>query len=79
MKLVSAPPYPEQVYANNFPTNLVRNQTPSGEWQIVRVRVPIAGGPAENDFELLFEGSREQCEGFLHQQIGQDFPGLVTW
>lgn len=75
MKLESAPKFPVSVSANGFPTNFVRNQTPSGKWQIARVLLP--GGPAENDLELLFEGSREDCEEFLYGKIEEEFPGLL--
>jgi hypothetical protein len=76
MKLQSSPPYPSNISANGIPTNLVWNLTPSGSFQIARVLKP--GGPAENDFELLFEGSKEQCNSFLHQQIEKEFPGLLS-
>jgi hypothetical protein len=76
VKLKSVPPYPSNIAANGIPTNLVWNLTPEGTFQIARVLVP--GGAAENDFELLFEGSKEQCDVFLHQQIEKDFPGLMS-
>jgi hypothetical protein len=76
MKLQSASPqYPSHVVANGIPTNFVRNVTPEGEYQVARVL--IGGGPAENDFELLFAGSRVGAEEFLRQIIEKEFPGLL--
>ncbi|HET9130589.1 MAG TPA: hypothetical protein VFO86_06565 [Terriglobia bacterium] len=75
MKLQSVPPYPAGISANGIPTNFVRNLTPSGQYQIAPVLLP--GGPAENDFELLIEGSREECEKFLSAKIEEKFPGLL--
>ncbi len=75
MKLQSVHPYPVSVSANGFPTNFVRNLTPSGKYQIARVLVP--GGSAENDFELLFEGAQHECEEFLRDKIDEEFPGLM--
>ena len=76
MKLESAPLYPVIVSAKGIPTNLVRNLTPSGKWQIARVVVP--GGPAESDFDLLFEGSQQECERFLRERVDKEFPGLIS-
>lgn len=75
MKLQSVPPYPSNISANGVPTNLVWNVTPGGKFQIARV---LKGGGAESDHEILCEGSKEQCEAFLHQQIEKDFPGLMS-
>ena len=75
MKLQSAPLYPKGVWVRGIPTNLSRNLTPDGKYQIVRVLKP--GGPTEGEFEILFEASEQQCEHFLRQQIEKEFPGLL--
>jgi hypothetical protein len=75
VKLKSIPPYPSNISANGIPTNLVWNVTPEGTFQIARV---LRGGGAESDHELLFEGSKEDCQAFLDRQIERDFPGLMS-
>lgn len=75
MKLQSADGYPVSIFAKGIPTNLVRNLTPEGKYQIARVLKP--GKPTEGDFEILFEGSQQECEKFLWQQVESDFPGLL--
>ena len=76
MKLQSVPPFPSNVVANRIPTNFVRNVTPDGKYQIARVLT--GGGPAENDFELLFEGGQADGEQFLSDIIDREFPGLMN-
>ncbi len=75
MKIQSQPRYPITTSANGIPTNLAKNLTPNGAWQIVRILKP--GGPTEGDFEILFEDSERDCEGFWREQVGKDFPGLL--
>ena len=75
MKLKSVPPYPSNISANGIPVNLVWNVTPEGTFQIAKVIVP---GGAESEHEILCEGSKEQCEAFLHQYIEREFPGLMS-
>jgi hypothetical protein len=41
-------------------------------------RVLVPRGRAENDFELLFEGSKDACEEFLLRKVEEEFPGLLT-
>ncbi|MDE3181341.1 MAG: hypothetical protein KGM47_16990 [Acidobacteriota bacterium] len=75
MKIPSQPGYPITTFANGIPTNLAKNLTPNGTWQIVRILKP--GGPTEGDFEILFEGSELDCDGFLQKQVKRDSPGLL--
>ena len=75
MKLQSVPPYPITVLVKAIPTNLARNLTPEGRYQIVRVLKP--GAPTEGDFEILFQGSKRECEDFLRRQVQKEFPGSV--
>lgn len=75
MKLRSQPLYPVTKAAKGFPTNMVLNLTPDGKFQIARVLKP--GGPTEGEFEILFEGSEEECEKFWRDQVRKDFPGLI--
>jgi hypothetical protein len=58
MKLDSAPLYPINMSAHGIPTNLVKNLTPAGKWQVAHVLAP--GGPKEGEFEILWEGTSEQ-------------------
>lgn len=76
MYLDSAPLFPINLAGNGFPTNLVLNRTPSGQYQIARVLKP--GGPKEGDFEILFTADSEQeCRAFARQQVDKDFPGMM--
>ena len=75
MKLQSVPLYPISRFAKGIPTNLITNLTPEGKYQIARVLKP--GGPTDGDFEILFEGSAQECEDFLRQQVEKEFPGLL--
>jgi hypothetical protein len=70
MQLRSKPPFPSQVVANGIPTNFVRNTTPEDTFQIARIL-------GERDYELLFEGPRDQCEHFLRDAIEKEYPGLM--
>jgi hypothetical protein len=53
----SGPPYPTQVIANGLLTHFVRNETPTGAYQIAKVL-------GERDYEVLFTGTREEGELF---------------
>ncbi len=75
MKIQSQPGYPITISAKGIATNLAKNLTPNGAWQIVRILKP--GGPTEGDFEILFEGSERDCDDFLQKQVSRDFPGLL--
>ncbi len=75
MKLESKATYPVHKTANGIPTNMVLNQTPAGMFQIARVL--RGGGADEADFEVLFEGTREDCENFWREQVRKGFPGLI--
>lgn len=70
MKLQSMPGFPTQISANGFPTNFVLNQTPGDGWQVARIL-------GEGDFEVLFQGQREECREFLRQKVDKEFPGLM--
>jgi hypothetical protein len=76
MKLELIPGYPSQISANGIPTNFVWNVKPDGMFQIARIRV--GGGPSENDFDLLFEGAKDDCDSCLHQQIEKEYPRLMS-
>lgn len=76
MKLESAPLYPITLAANGLPTNLCKNRTPDGRFQVARVLSP--GGPQEGDFEVLYEGDEEGADEFARKQVAQDFPGLLS-
>jgi len=75
-KLESVPPFPSNISANGIPTNFVRNVTPDGKHQIARVLK--GGGANEADFEILFTGTQQVSEQFLHQLIEKEFPGLMN-
>lgn len=76
MKLESAPLYPTNLSANGFPTNLVLNKTPAGQFQVARVLKP---GGAEAEFEILHTSNSEQeCNQFALKQIEKDFPGMLN-
>lgn len=53
---------------------MVLNLTPDGRFQIARVLKP--GGPTEGEFEILFEGSEQDCMGFWREQVRKELPGL---
>ena len=71
MKLQSVPGFPSQVVANGLLTHFVRNLTTDGTCQIARVL-------GEHDHEVLFQGTHDQCEQFLHLQVEKDYPGLMN-
>ncbi len=76
MKLDSAPLFPTSLTAVGFPTNLVLNKTPAGQYQVARVLAP--GGPKEGEFEILFTSESEQeCRDFAREQSEKDMPGLL--
>jgi len=75
MKLKSARLYPINLSAQGLPTNLCKNMTPDGKFQIVRVLK--AGGPEEGDFEILYEGDEHGANDFSQKQVAKDFPGLL--
>jgi hypothetical protein len=71
MKLESSgPQYPSQVVANKLLTHFVRNETPTGTYQIAKVL-------GEKDYEVLFAGTREEGEAFLRVLIDRDYPDLM--
>ncbi len=37
----------------------------------------MSGGSAENDCEVLFKGSPQECGQLLLRQVEKDFPGLL--
>jgi hypothetical protein len=76
-KLRSVPLYPVTLSVGGLPANLCKNKTPEGKFQIARVLKP--GGPHEGEFEILWEGDREdEAEAFARIQAEKEFPGLVT-
>jgi hypothetical protein len=76
MQLESRSPYPMHRCPNGIPTNLYKNLTPTGRWQVARV---LTGGGASADYEILFNtASEEECDRFLYEQIEKDYPGLLT-
>lgn len=67
MKLDSAPSYPQPCNINGMPTDFLINQTPAGEFQVVR---ELQGeGQQESEFEILFEGKARQCVCFVADQV----------
>jgi len=75
VKLQSQPLYPLNKAVRGIPTNMVLNLTPDGKFQVARVLNP--GLPTEGEFEILFEGSEQECESFWRDQVRKDFPGLI--
>jgi hypothetical protein len=67
MKLDSAPSYPQPCNIEGMPTDYLVNQTPAGEFQVVRELE--GGGQQENDFEILFEGTARRCVCFVADQV----------
>jgi hypothetical protein len=54
-------------------------EKPNTIWKVAdKLASLVSGGATENDSELLYEGSSEEREEFLHRQIEQDFPGLLA-
>lgn len=75
-KLKSVPLYPVNLSAGGIPTNLVKNRTPDGKFQIARVLKP--GGPQEGEFEVLWESDSEsEAESFARTQVEKDSPGML--
>ena len=74
MKLASAPTYPI-TYSPGMATNMVLNLTPDGKYQAARVLNP--GASSEADFEVLFEGTLQECDAALQNMTHQEFPGLI--
>jgi len=75
-KLKSVPLYPVNLSAGGIPTNLVKNRTPEGKFQIARV--VKAGGPQDGDFVVLWEGDSEsEAESFARTQVEKDSPGML--
>jgi hypothetical protein len=61
-KIRSQPLYPISFSVHH---NLTLNLTPEGQFQAVRVLKP--GLPDEGEFEVLFEGSKEDCVRFMQK------------
>jgi acyl CoA:acetate/3-ketoacid CoA transferase alpha subunit len=61
-KLESVAGYPAVISAKGIPANLVRNLTPDGTYQIVRVRMPA--GTTGVDYEILFEVPNRRARVF---------------
>lgn len=77
VKLRSTSLYPVNLSAGGIPTNLVKNRTPDGIFQIARVLQ--AGGPQDGEFEVLWEGDSEaDAEAFARAQAEKDFPGVLS-
>ena len=76
-KLRSVPLYPVNLLVGGLPTNLCKNKTPDGKFQIVKVLKP--GGPQEGEFQVLWEGDNEfEGEEFAKIEVEKTFPGLLT-
>jgi len=69
--------YPVNLTAGGIPTNLVKNRTPDGKFQIARVK--HSGSPLEGDFEVLWEGDNEvEAEMFARTQAEKESPGILS-
>ena len=68
MKLRSQPQWPRSF---DFLRSLTLSLTPEGAFQAVRVLKP-GTAEQEGDFEVLFEGSREQCMAVMEDIVRRD-------
>jgi hypothetical protein len=67
MKLRSLSPWPKSY---DWLHSLTLNLTPDGRFQAVRILKP--GSPEEGEFEILFEGSQDECVAHMKNVVNQD-------
>jgi hypothetical protein len=67
MKLRSLSPWPKSY---DWLHGLTLNRTPEGQFQAVRVLKP--GKPEEGEFEVMFEGTHDDCRAYLRNVVRQD-------